>query len=164
MKKFAIEIKWGVIFAIVVLLWMVMEKALGWHDELLEKHVIYTNFFAIVAIIVYVFALLDKRKNFYSGKMTWLQGFLSGLWIAVVVAILSPLTQYITSTIITPDYFANVIELSVEKGLKTQEEAEKYFSLKNYIVQSTISALLMGAVTSAIVALFVKKKKINRQF
>lgn len=158
MKKFAIEIKWGIIFSVVGLLWMVMEKALGWHDRLLEKHMIYTNFFAIVAIAVYVFALLDKRKNYYSGKISWLQGFLSGIAIAIVVAILSPLTQYITSTFITPDYFANVIELSVEKGLKTQVEAEKYFSLQNYIIQSTIFALVMGAVTSAIIALFVKKK------
>ena len=158
MKKIGIEIKWGVLFALVGLLWMVMEKALGWHDVLLEKHMIYTNFFAIVAILVYVIALLDKRKNYYNGKMTWLQGFLSGLAISVVVAILSPLTQYITSIYITPDYFSNVIELSVEKGLKTQEEAEKYFSLKNYIIQSVIGAFAMGVVTSAIVALFVKKK------
>lgn len=158
MRKFAIEIKWGIIFAVALLLWMVMEKALGWHDEHLDKHAIYTNFFAIVAIIIYVFALRDKRKNFYSGKMTWLQGFLAGIGIAVVVAILSPLTQYITSTIITPDYFSNVIELTVETGKMTQEKAEKYFSLQNYIIQSVIGALLMGAVTAAIVALFLKKK------
>jgi len=158
MKKFTIEIKWGIIFALVSLLWMVLEKTLGWHDELIEKHAIYTNFFAIPAILVYVFALVDKRKNYYSGKMSWLQGFLAGIGITVVVAILSPLTQYITSTIITPEYFPNVIEATVELGKMTREEAEKYFSLQNYIVQSVIGAIIMGVVTSAIVALFVKKK------
>ena len=158
MKKYAIEIKWGIIFAIATLLWMMLEKGLGWHDELIDKHMIYTNFFAIVAIAIYVIALLDKRKNYYGGKMTWLQGFLTGLWIAVVVAVLSPLTQYITSTIITPEYFPNVIEASVELGKMTQEKAEKYFTLQNYIIQSVAGALIMGAVTSAIVALFVKKK------
>lgn len=158
MKKLGIEIKWGIIFSIALLLWMVMEKTLGWHDVHLEKHAIYTNFFAIVAIIIYILALLDKRKNFYNCKITWLQGFLSGVAIAVVVALLSPLTQYITSTFITPDYFANVIELTVEKGLKTQQEADKYFSLKNYIIQSVIGAIAMGTITSAIVALFVKRK------
>ena len=158
MRKFGIEIKWGVIFTIVALLWMVMEKALGWHDELLEKHAIYTNFFAIVAIAVYVVALLDKRKNFYGGKMTWKQGFFAGLGVTVVATILSPLSQYITSTIITPDYFSNVIALSVETGKMTQEAAEKYFSLQNYILMSVVGALIMGVVTSALVALFVKKK------
>ena len=158
MKKFAIEIKWGILFSIAGLLWMVMEKALGWHDEHLEKQYIYTNFFAIVAIAIFVVALLDKRKNFYNGKMTWLQGFISGMGISVIVTVLSPLTQYITSTIITPDYFTNVIKLSVELGKMTQEAAEAYFSLKNYMIQSTVGALIMGAVTSAIVAFFVRKK------
>ncbi len=158
MKKFGIEIKWGIIFSIVTLLWMMLEKALGWHDELIDKHMIYTNLFAIVAIAIYAIALLDKRKNYYDGKMTWLQGFLSGLWIAVVVAILAPLTQYITSTIITPDYFSNVIEASVRLGKHTQEDAEAYFTLQNYIIQSTIGAIVMGAITAAIVAIFTRKK------
>jgi predicted neutral ceramidase superfamily lipid hydrolase len=158
MKNFGIEIKWGFIFSISLLLWMMLEKALGLHDELIEKHAIYTNFFSIVAIAVYVVALLDKRKNYYSGKMTWLQGFISGVAIAVVVAILSPLTQYITSTVITPEYFPNVIKASVELGKMTLEEAEKYFTLQNYIIQSTLGALIMGVITSAIVALFTRKK------
>ena len=37
----------------------------------IDKHVVYTNFYALPAILVYVFALLDKRKNFYNGKMTY---------------------------------------------------------------------------------------------
>ena len=158
MKKYVFEIKWGIIFAICGLLWMMMEKALGWHDELIEKHAIYTNFFAIIAIAVYIVALLDKRKNYYKGKMTWLQGFLSGIGITIVVAVLSPLTQYITSTIITPEYFPNVINASVDLGLKSRLDDDIYLSLKNYIIQSVIGALVMGTVTSAIVAVFVRKK------
>lgn len=158
MKKFAIEIKWGFIFALVLLLWMVMEKMLGWHSEHIDKQAIYTNFFAIPSIIVYVLALLDKRKNFYHGKMSWLDGFLSGLGISIIVTILSPLTQYITSEIITPEYFPNVIAYVVETGKMTQEKAEAYFNLSSYMMQSALGALLMGAITSAIVALFVRKK------
>lgn len=158
MKKFRFEIKWGIIFAIVTLLWMMLEKALGWHDELIEKHAMYTNFFAIVAVAIYVIALLDKRKNYYQGKMTWKQGFFSGVIIAVIVAILAPLTQYITSVYITPEYFPNVIEASVELGLKTREEAEAYFNLQNYILQSVIGAAAMGVVTAAIVSIFTMKK------
>jgi Mn2+/Fe2+ NRAMP family transporter len=158
MKKFKIEIKWGVIFTIVALLWMVFEKLLGWHDEHIDKHYIYTNFFSIPAVLVFVFALLDKRKNFYKGKITWLEGFLSGLGISIIVAILSPLSQYITSEVITPEYFPNVINHVVEVGKMTQTEAENYFNLQNYMMQSALGGLLMGAITSAIVALFVKKK------
>ena len=158
MKKFSIEIKWGIIFSIVSLLWMFLEKGLGWHDENIAQHAIYTNIFAIVAIALYVFALLDKRKNFYNGKMTWTQGFISGIIISVVVAIISPLAQYITHQFITPDYFPNVIEYSVESGAMSRDAAEEYFSLRSYIIQSFFFALVVGVVTSAIVALFVRRK------
>jgi hypothetical protein len=47
---------------------------------------------------------------------------------------------------------------AVENKLMTRETAELYFSLKSYIIQSSIGGLSMGVVTSAIVALFVKTK------
>ncbi len=136
---------------------MVMERIVGLHDVHIDKHPIYTNFVAIPAIIVYVLALLDKRKNFYDGKMTYMQGFISGIIISIIVTIFSPLTQYITSTIITPDYFANVINYSVSQGMMTQTEAEEYFNLKNYMIQVLIGTPIMGIVTAAIVAIFTRK-------
>lgn len=158
MKKFSIEIKWGIIFSLISLLWMFMEKGLGWHDENIAQHAIYTNLFAVVAIVLYILALLDKRKNFYNGKMTWSQGFISGIIISIVVAVLSPLAQYVTHEFITPDYFSNAIEYSVESGAMTREAAEEYFNLTSYIIQSFFFALVVGVVTSAIIAFFVKKK------
>jgi hypothetical protein len=137
---------------------MWMEKLLGWHDEHIDKHRFYTMFFAIPAILVYVLALLDKRKNHFRGKMTWVQGFITGLGITFIVAVLSPLTQYIVSEIITPNYFENAIKYAVETGELDRVRAQEYFSLKNYIWQSLMSAVGMGVFTSAIVALFVKKK------
>lgn len=158
MKNFKTEIKWGVIFTVLALLWMVLEKALGWHDAHIDKHAIYTNFFAVIAIGVFVFALLEKRNKDLGGKMTWVQGLVSGVIISVVVAILSPLSQYITHEIITPDYFQNAINYSVENNFMTEENAKTYFSFKSYLIQSAFGALGMGVVTSAIVALFIRKK------
>ena len=158
MKKFTIEFKWAVIFTIISLLWMVLERLVGLHDKYIDKHAIYTNFFALPAILIFVFALLDKRKNFYNNKMSWIDGFLSGLVIAVIITVFSPLAQYITIKIISPEYFSNVIKYSVELGKMSQQEAEDYFNLSNYMMQSAVGGLLMGAITSAIVAVFVRKK------
>ena len=157
MKKFSIEIKWGIIFSLVSLAWMFLEKGLGWHDENISQHAIYTNLFAIVAIFLYVLDLLDKLNNLYNDRMTWSQGFISGIVISIVVAILSPMAQFITHEFITPDYFDNVIAYSVESGAMTQEAAEEYFNLTSYVIQSFFFALVVGVVTSAIVAFFVKK-------
>ncbi|MBN1186959.1 MAG: DUF4199 domain-containing protein [Bacteroidales bacterium] len=158
MNKINIEIKWAIIFSVITLIWMLLEKLVGLHSEHIDKHIVYTNLFAIPAIIIYVLALIDKRKNYYKGVMTYKQGFITGLIITVIVVILSPLTQYITSAFITPEYFPNVINYVVNKGKMTQEAAEKQFNLQNYIIQGIIAALLMGLITSAIVAIFTKKR------
>ena len=158
MKKYAIELKWGIVFAIVALLWMVFEKQMGWHDEKIANHAVNTNYFAIVAIITYVIALIDKRDNYYGGKMTWKQGFLTGLYIGIIVAVLSPLTQWITHTYISPEYFENAKNYAVSSGELTAEQAESTFNMGSYIIQSVIGGVALGAITAAIVAIFVKKK------
>ncbi|MGC9341203.1 MAG: DUF4199 domain-containing protein [Bacteroidales bacterium] len=128
------------------------------HGRNIDKHALYTNFFAIPAILVYAFALLDKRKNFYKGEMTYKQGFFTGLIITLMVTILSPLTQYITSNFITPEYFPNMIEFVVSEGKMTREAAESQFNLQSYILQGMLGTLVLGLVTSAIVAIFTRKK------
>ena len=157
MKKFKIEIKWALIFAVIALLWMVMEKALGWHDEKIDQHATLTMLFVIPAIIIYYLALTDKRRNFYDGKMTWLQGFLSGLYIGIIVAVLSPVTQYVVSYYISPDYFKNAIEYSVSSGALEQDVAERHFNYSSYVLQSSLGAVVSGAVTAALVALITKR-------
>jgi hypothetical protein len=82
---------------------------------------------------------------------------MSGLVISLLVMILSPITQVITSLVIAPDYFANIIQHSVSTGKMTQTEAADYFNLKSYIIQGLAGAPVMGIVTSAIVAFFTKK-------
>lgn len=158
MKSFKIEIKWGILFTLSGIIWAVLEKSLGWHDALLEKHATYTLFYAPIAIAIYVFALLDKKKNHYSGEMNYLQGLISGLVVTVVVLILTPLSQYVTHEFISHDYFTNISTLTVSQGQMTMEEAEAHFTLENYIVQSLIFAAFMGLLTSAVVALFTRGK------
>lgn len=158
MDKYRIEIKWALIFVAMMLLWMVLENLTGLHGKHIDKHAIYTNFVAIPAIIVYVLALLDKRKKNYGGKMNYKQGFISGLIITLIVTLISPITQYITSEIISPDYFTNVIKYAVSEGKSTQIEAENYFNLKSYMGQVIIATPIMGIFTTAIVAIFTRKK------
>jgi len=158
MKKYLIEIKWGLIFVIMMLVWMYFEKAMGWHGENIADHATYTNFVAIPSIIVYVLALLEKRKKHFNNVMTWKQGFISGLIITAVVVILTPFSQLVTHELITPEYFENVKAYAVDQGQMTQEEASNYFNLTSYLWQSIVGALIMGALTSAIVAIFVRRK------
>ncbi|HEY0046227.1 MAG TPA: DUF4199 domain-containing protein [Flavobacterium sp.] len=161
MRNFKIEFKWGIIFTIISMLWSLLEKSVGLHDEHIADHPIYTNLFAIVAVITYVVAIKDKKKNHYHGEMTWTQGFLSGLIMSVIIALLAPLAMYITFKYISPDYFKNIIEYTVDKKIHTRQAAESFFTLKGYILQGIFGGLSMGVVTAAIVSLFVKTPKEN---
>jgi hypothetical protein len=156
MKNLKIEIKWAVIFSLMSLLWMLLEKVTGLHGRYIDYHIYLTNLFAIPAIIVMVLALKDKKKNFYDGRITYLQGLVSGIIISVMIALISPLTQWITTYVITPEYFPNVIKRSVELGYyNTIAEAEANFNYLNYVKQGAIGGLIMGTVTTAIAMIFI---------
>lgn len=157
-RKVRIELKWAIIFTIMMLAWMLLEKTLGWHDEKIADHYWLTLLFLPFSIFMYILAMRETRRRVYGRKLTWLQGFTSGLTLTLFIALLSPLAQYITHNYITPKYFENVINYSVTNNLMKINEANEYFSLNNYLWQSFIGAILGGAITSALVALFMKRK------
>jgi hypothetical protein len=159
MRKRSLEIKWALIFTAMMLCWMGLEKATGLHDENIAKHALFTNFVAIPAIAIYVFALLEKRRKDFGGNMTYGQGFVSGLFITLFVTILSPLMQWASFNFITPDYFTTATQYAVSSGALSQTEAEAYFNLRNYLIQGTLATPVMGIVTTAIVAIFTRRNK-----
>jgi len=159
MQNISIEIKWAIIFSVMGLIWMVLEKRTGLHDTYIDYHMYLTNLFAIPAIWVMVLALKDKKKQVYQGEMSYMQGLISGTLLSVFIALISPGTQWITSYVITPDYFTTVIQRSVEIGYyATTAEAEANFNYENYAVQGAIAALVMGLVTTAIAMIFIRSK------
>jgi hypothetical protein len=159
MKNRKTEIKWAIIFSIMALLWMVLEKISGLHGKNIDYQMYLTNLFAIPAIVVMVMALKDKKHNFYGGQMTYKQGLISGIILSLIIALISPITQWITSYVISPEYFPNVIKRSVELGyFKTTSDAAANFNYKNYAIQGAIGALVMGILTTAIAMIFIRSK------
>lgn len=158
MKKYSLEIQWAIIFMLMMLVWMVLERWAGLHDKYIYLHPYLTNLVAIPAISIFVLAIIDKKQSYYKGLMTYSQGFFTGLVITVIITVLSPITTYITLKLITPHFFINAINYAVFKGSMSFEQAEAYFNMKSYIFQSAIGSFIMGILTSAIIALFTKSK------
>ncbi|PHQ28243.1 DUF4199 domain-containing protein [Leeuwenhoekiella nanhaiensis] len=158
MISFRLEFKWAVIYTFFLFIWMIFEVQMGWHDALIAQHHLYTLFFYIPAALIYYLALTDKRNNFYGGIMSYRQGFLAGLVITLCIALLAAPAQYIISTWITPDYFENVKAYAVQAGKTTPEEAEAFFNLKSYMIQSVAGSLAIGLLFSAVLPLLVKRK------
>lgn len=160
MKKFAIEIKWAIISIIIFLAWMTLEKQLGFHDEKLKWQMVFTLLILFPTFLIYYLALRDKKKNYYQNNMNWKQGFVSSIVISFVVAIFSPISQFITHEFITPDYFEKMISLSVESKRMTLEQAQNYFNLSAYIWESISGGISMGVVIGAIVAYLIRTKTV----
>jgi len=161
MKQFKIEIKWAVVFMIASIVWTVIEKMAGFHDIRIHQQVMFSALFAIPAIAIYVLMLREKKQKYFNGNMSWQQGFISGIFLAVFVAVLSIVAQFISYTFISPEFFPNMIKYTVNSHRMTEEVAQANFNLQSAVKRGVFDALSYGVLTSAIVALFVKTKTPN---
>jgi hypothetical protein len=159
MKNFSIEIKWALRFTLLTLAWAIGEKALGLHDQYINNYAMLTNLFAIPAVLFFYLAINEKKKYVYNNSMTFRQGFVSGMILAAIIALLNPAAQYVIYKSITPHFFDNIVAYKVKNHYMTLENAKVYFNLKTYLIESTFTALSKGLITGAIVSLFLRNKK-----
>ena len=157
MKKFAIEIKWGIRYAFLWILWLFIEKSSGYYESKISDYALYSMLFTFVTIFVYYVAIKEKKKDFFNDEMSWKQGCVTGIFLTIVMAVLTPFCQIIFHKAIAPEFFPNMIEYSVSKG-NSKEVAENYFNLSSFIIQNIFSTLSLGVVISAVVALFLQTK------
>lgn len=158
MQRLQLELRWAIIFSLVYLGWMLLERLTGLHGPRIEHHASFTVLFGFVAIAVYVVALRDIRARKFDGHMPWMDGFLSGLLMTIMIAALNPIAQWLTHNVVSPDFLANVHQYSTAADLLTEAEADEYFNLSNYIMQGFLGALITGVVTAAVVAFFLKPR------
>ncbi len=159
MKQYRTEIKWALIFAVVSLLWVLTEKLIGLHDKYLEIQQNTSLLFFIPMIAIYFLSVYEKKRKYYHGDMTYLQGLGSGLFLTVGILILTPLIQFISNFIISPDYYKNLIALMVKSGTQTQEEAEKYFTFGHFLFTNLMEKTITGAVFAAFAPILAKSPK-----
>ena len=157
MGNLSLEIKWGIIFILIGFIWKYFEMTMGWHGEHFDRLETYALFYIPIPILIYVLAIREKKSSL-GGIISWKEGFITGLKISLFIALLSPLSQYVINSIISPGYFPNAIRYTVDNGFLTQSQAEAYFNLKSQIQQAFISSISAGTFTSAIVAFVLKSR------
>ncbi len=153
-----IEIKWGLIFSVVQLLWLALEYAVGLHDKYISMHPYLTLLFIFPAFVMMILAIAEKRRAL-GGRINFNQAFLCGLGVSVVVSLLAPLFQFIFYRFINPDFFGNMIDNAIGAGRATLEQANNYFNLKSYMLQASMGAIVAGVLTSLILASIMRDRK-----
>jgi multisubunit Na+/H+ antiporter MnhB subunit len=151
-----------------VWVWMFIEHSVGLHSTHIDKHPFITVFIMVPTLLIFILMMRDKRKNRLSGSMNYLDAFVSGLILTTFITLMAPLSQWVISTFITPDYFEHAIQYTLKKNMMSEIVAREYFKLSNYIKQSVMGALITGIITSVIVSLFLnnagKTKKLPDHF
>ncbi len=159
LKNFNLELKWATILSIASLLWFSIEKMFGLHDINVSKQLVISYFSALPTILLYFFAIRDKKKTVFNGIMTWKQGVVSGIYISFFVALFGLLINYICLEYISPQYFQNISDYLISTKAMTVQGAKEYFNLKSYLIEGVFGALSVGVVLSALVAFFLQTKK-----
>jgi len=157
MSDTKLALRYALVFTLASFLWVCLEYAVGLHTTHKELHPSLSSIFAIPAIAIYAFALHAKRTSM-GGTFTFWDGFMFGLLVTGIVAVLSPGVQYVFHTFVNPHFFADFQAYSIASGKLEPDAAAAYFCLQNYLYEGISGALMMGTVTAAIVALILSRK------
>jgi hypothetical protein len=163
MKNYTIEIKWAIRFTMLTLAWAIGEQLIGLHDIYIAQYGLYTNLIAVPALLFYFLALQEKKKYFFNGTITWSQGFVSGVMLSFIIALMAPIAQFVIYKSITPHFFETIIAYKTNASLVShpisKSTAEGYFNLKSFMLQSAFSDLSTGVIVGALLSLFIRNKK-----
>ena len=155
------ELKWAVIFAVMGLVWLMLEYLVGLQTKHIAWHPLLTNLVFLPTIAVYVLALCEKRAQL-GGKLTFKQGLISGLSLAAFAALLSPLGQPLFHQFVNPNFFADMVQFTVSSGKATLAEALSFFNLPSYLLMSGVGALMTGLLASLILAWLLRTKQAEK--
>lgn len=153
MNKYSVELKWSLIYGIVYLLWMVLEKTLGFHTDKALKEPLFNLLFIPISFIIYLLALKDKKKNVFNDEIEWKEGFASGIVLSFLVTVISTTVVYITFSFISSNFFETAINMS-----KNQEIAKINFNLPVFVKNNIFDKLSFGVVFTAIISYIIKSK------
>jgi len=150
------DIKWGLIITLAGFAWILAEWGLGLHSRHIDLHATVTLLWIPLAMVLLVLGLLDLRRA-RGGRLSYGQGLRAGLVIAVIVAVLSPLLQWLYLAVINPDFFPTMIDHAVSQGTEPAA-ARAYFTQANYLIQGTVGAFVGTLATAAVAMIFLRSR------
>ncbi len=151
---------------LLTLLWLAVEFMVGLHEEPLIKYHPYITLLAFIIPVVVTRMAIQEKTESLDGKITFKQAFAAGFLVAFFAAVLAIPTQFIFHKLVNPDFFSSMIDYSMKRAEeikidpgKARQEAEMYFNLTSYIVQSGLATLVVGTIVAAIMAMRMRTVK-----
>lgn len=154
------ELKWGLLIAAASALWLYGGAWAGLHSRSLAwvQGLTWGGFALVFA--GYFLALRDLFRK--EPELSLREAFRSGLAIAGVVAVAAPLIQWGYLEVVHPgwaEFLAGEIRarylaagLTQEEAAALAEKAKSSFSTTAYLIQATLGALYLGALSTLVLA------------
>ncbi|RZJ65235.1 MAG: DUF4199 domain-containing protein [Flavobacterium sp.] len=159
MKKFSIEIKWGILLTLLLIASAIVEKEMGLYQKPDFTYFLLSPLaFAPFGMFIYVMFYREKKKDYFNGNMNWRQGFFAGLMLTAIVTVLVPVQKNVIHRVIAPELFENTITEMTAKGKRTRVEAEEYANMSSSIYNGMQLVLSSGVVASAMLSLLYRNK------
>ena len=146
---------WGLLVGLSVFIFLVFEKLAGFLDEHISYHDKISLIMIPIFVLIYFLAIKSYRN--YKQEMTFAEGFKYGSLVALFAALFAVIFVFIFLKFIAPGYFQHAISYGVSMGHDI-EKLQEYFTLNSYMIQTGLSQLALGVVTSCLFALLLKKK------
>lgn len=165
---FKIALKYGVLIVLFSLVWIGLEYLIGLQTDYVEFHPLVTLLTLVIPLLLIYFGIREAQRSFTS-YFSYADAFKTGVAIALVVAVLNPLLQWLCYTLVFPGFFeslqanseAHQLALGVDLEVARAQAVEEY-SLGRYLWQSFIGTLVGGILISAIMAIFVRDKALPK--
>ena len=145
-----LELKWVSIIIILHILWHVGERMLGFYGEKSN----YQEFSGMVFMALYAFvmylAIADLRSR-NRGFLNKRQGFLSGLFISLILVAFAPIMVGLLAFVIQPDFFNEMIMASTTNGeYQSYQMAEQEYNYWSYVKLYMAGYMLVGSLFAAL--------------
>lgn len=157
-------LKWGFLTALFSFMWLSLEFAVGIQTDYIAFHPVITLLALLIPLLCLYYGLREEKLSDPAG-FTFSKGLLTGVSISIVAALFSVVGQWVFHTWVNPDFFNNMITFRESRALAqgidvlvARREAEAYFSMESYLLQTVGGVLIGGAVISAILAFFMRRR------
>ncbi|MBI1806140.1 MAG: DUF4199 domain-containing protein [Ignavibacteria bacterium] len=162
------EIKYGVIFAGIVVLYVLTEHFLGFNTT---RHDIgqYTRYAGVlVPILGILFGIREKRKKELNGIMTFGQGVKTGFWIALIQTTITTLWFLLYANVINPGFLDTMLEFerstmaaagTTEASIIQQlDQKRTFFAFPTFQIFQEGLGIAYGVLFAAMFSFFLKRK------
>jgi len=156
MKQSSPEMFYGVLCALAMSLWTLLEYALGFHTTSPEIGQ-YSGFVTILFPIIFIYVAMDEYQSTTHMPLRFLDGINIGFRIALYSAILFTIFLLIYSTYINPHWIETTLEWQRKKlilGGATDDEIEAFME-QNRSINSSFAQALMTLISSTSIGILI---------